>query len=118
MKSKHAYFVTIVRMFLFWFVSRPTSDGSAAAILASEDFVRKHGLESQAIEIVAQSMATDLPSTFTEKNVMKMVRQLILAMYRSTFTNACTCTYNGPMFRCLCCVVQILFDLPCVRLHA
>ena len=53
---------------------RPTSDGSAAAILASEAFVRKHGLQSQAVEMLAQSMATDLPSTFTEKNVMKMVR--------------------------------------------
>ena len=52
---------------------RPTSDGSAAAILASEDFVKKHGLESQAVEILAQSMATDLPSSFTEKNVMKVV---------------------------------------------
>ena len=59
---------------------RPTSDGSGAAILASEDFVRKHGLEGQAVEILAQSMATDLPSTFTEKNVMKMVTYL-----KSTF---------------------------------
>ena len=30
----------------------PTSDGSAAAILCSEDFVRKHGLEDQAVEIL------------------------------------------------------------------
>ncbi|MGC1191865.1 MAG: hypothetical protein WA861_14825, partial [Candidatus Binatus sp.] len=29
----------------------PTSDGSGAAILASEDFVKKHGLESRAVEI-------------------------------------------------------------------
>ncbi len=41
----------------------PTSDGSAAAILASEDFVRKHKLESQAVEIVGMAMATDFPST-------------------------------------------------------
>jgi sterol carrier protein 2 len=44
----------------------PTSDGSAAAILASEEFVRKHGLESKAVEILAIEMATDLPSSFSK----------------------------------------------------
>ena len=42
----------------------PTSNGARAALLASEDFVRRHGLESRAVEIVAQAMATDFPSTF------------------------------------------------------
>ena len=56
----------------FFFFS-PTSDGAACAILASESFVERHGLFSQAVEIVAQAMATDLPSTFNEKNVMKVV---------------------------------------------
>nr|XP_039260753.1 non-specific lipid-transfer protein-like isoform X1 [Styela clava] len=51
----------------------PTSDGSGCAILASEDFVRKHGLEHKAVEIVGQTMATDLPSTFEEKSCMKTV---------------------------------------------
>jgi len=51
----------------------PTSDGSACAILASEKFVKKHNLQAQAIEIAAQTMATDLPTTFTEKNCMKVV---------------------------------------------
>ena len=51
----------------------PTSDGSAAAILASEAFVKKHGLASQAVEIVAQAMATDLPSTFQDKSIIKLV---------------------------------------------
>ncbi len=51
----------------------PTSDGSGAAILASEDFVRRHGLEDRAIEIAGQAMATDLPSTFEEKSCIKMV---------------------------------------------
>ncbi|XP_044738574.1 sterol carrier protein 2 isoform X2 [Chrysoperla carnea] len=51
----------------------PTSDGGAAAILASEDFVRRHGLESQAVEIVGMEMTTDLPSTFTERSHMKIV---------------------------------------------
>lgn len=51
----------------------PTSDGAAAAILASERFVRKNGLESKAVEILAQEMVTDLPSSFNENSVMKMV---------------------------------------------
>nr|CAD7458561.1 unnamed protein product [Timema tahoe] len=50
----------------------PTSDGSAAAILASEDFVHLHGLESQAVEIVGMEMATDLPSTFSDNSCMKV----------------------------------------------
>ncbi|XP_056912126.1 sterol carrier protein 2 isoform X1 [Takifugu flavidus] len=51
----------------------PTSDGAGAAVLASEAFVRKHHLESQAVEIVAQEMATDTSSTFEENSCMKMV---------------------------------------------
>ncbi|XP_065198796.1 sterol carrier protein 2-like [Sycon ciliatum] len=51
----------------------PTSDGGAAVIIASEDFVRRNGLEPQAIEIVAMEMATDFPSTFHEKSSMKLV---------------------------------------------
>jgi acetyl-CoA acyltransferase len=42
----------------------PTSDGSAAAILASEAFVDKHGLAGQATEIVGQAMTTDFQNTF------------------------------------------------------
>ncbi|KAI9340073.1 thiolase-like protein [Zopfochytrium polystomum] len=37
----------------------PTSDGAACAIVASEDFVVKHGLGANAIEIVGQTLATD-----------------------------------------------------------
>ncbi|XP_056148970.1 sterol carrier protein 2 [Lampris incognitus] len=51
----------------------PTSDGAGAAVLASEAFVRSHGLESQAVEILAQEMVTDLASTFDENSCMKMV---------------------------------------------
>uniref|UniRef100_H3CNC1 Sterol carrier protein 2 n=1 Tax=Tetraodon nigroviridis TaxID=99883 RepID=H3CNC1_TETNG len=51
----------------------PTSDGAGAAVLASEAFVRKHHLESQAVEIVAQEMTTDTSSTFEENSCMKMV---------------------------------------------
>ncbi|XP_059110648.1 sterol carrier protein 2 [Peromyscus eremicus] len=51
----------------------PTSDGAAAAVLASEEFVHKYGLQAKAVEIVAQEMMTDLSSTFEEKSVIKMV---------------------------------------------
>jgi sterol carrier protein 2 len=51
----------------------PTSDGGAAAVLASEDFVKKHKLEAKAVEIVGMAMATDLPSTFDEKSMIKLV---------------------------------------------
>lgn len=51
----------------------PTSDGAAAAILTSEEFVQKHGLQSKAVEILAQEMTTDLPSSFEENSVIKMV---------------------------------------------
>ena len=54
-------------------INSPTSDGSACAIVASEDFVHQRGLEAQAVEIVAQSMFTDFPSTFNEKSCMKVV---------------------------------------------
>jgi sterol carrier protein 2 len=45
----------------------PTSDGAGAAVLASEDFVRRHGLEKTAVEIAGMGMATDFPSTFDKK---------------------------------------------------
>ncbi|XP_076623022.1 sterol carrier protein X-related thiolase [Colletes latitarsis] len=51
----------------------PTSDGSAAVIVVSEDFVHKHKLESQAVEIVAMEMSTDLPSTFSERSAIKLI---------------------------------------------
>ncbi len=51
----------------------PTSDGSAAAIVASEDFVRAHGLEAQAVEILGMAMTTDMASSFSEKSMIKMV---------------------------------------------
>ncbi|MCJ8732013.1 hypothetical protein PDJAM_G00205810 [Pangasius djambal] len=51
----------------------PTSDGAGAAVLASEGFVRKHGLEAKAVEIIAQEMVTDLSTTFEENSCIKMV---------------------------------------------
>ncbi len=51
----------------------PTSDGSGAAVLASEEFVKKHNLQDQAVEIAGMAMATDFPSSFEEKSMIKMV---------------------------------------------
>ncbi len=51
----------------------PTSDGAGAAILASEDFVKKHDLAAKAVEILGMSMTTDFPSTFEDKSCIKMV---------------------------------------------
>ena len=42
----------------------PTSDGSGAAIIASERFVTEHNLGDRAVEIVGQAMVTDMESTF------------------------------------------------------
>jgi acetyl-CoA acetyltransferase len=47
----------------------PTSNGAAAAVLASESFVREHGLAARAVEIAAQAMATDLPSSFAKGDI-------------------------------------------------
>jgi acetyl-CoA acyltransferase len=51
----------------------PTSDGSGAATLASEAFVDKHGLGDQAVEIIGQSMVTDMRSTFDDKSAQSLV---------------------------------------------
>ena len=51
----------------------PTTDGAGAAILASEDFVRKHGLQAKAVEILGMAMASDFKSTFDEKSSIKLV---------------------------------------------
>jgi sterol carrier protein 2 len=51
----------------------PTSDGAGAAILASEDFVKKHGLEDQAVEILGMAMTTDFESTFSENSSIKLI---------------------------------------------
>jgi len=51
----------------------PTSDGAGAAILASEEFVKKHGLEKNAVQILGMAMTTDFQTTFSEKSSMKLV---------------------------------------------
>ncbi len=51
----------------------PTSDGSAAVVLASESFVRDHGLEARAVEIIGMAMQTDFPSSFESNSDMKFI---------------------------------------------
>jgi acetyl-CoA acyltransferase len=50
----------------------PTSDGSGAAILASEAFVKSHGLEDQAIEIIGQAMTTDRETMLTDRSCISL----------------------------------------------
>ena len=47
----------------------PTSDGAAAAVVASERFVEAHDLGARAVQIAGMAMATDYPSTFSGSDV-------------------------------------------------
>ncbi len=51
----------------------PTSDGSGAVVLASEEFVRRHSLEDNAVEIMGQTMVTDTPETFDQKSSITLI---------------------------------------------
>nr|XP_014353594.1 PREDICTED: non-specific lipid-transfer protein-like [Latimeria chalumnae] len=67
MKSRNVYeFLTLLQCC-------PTSDGAGAALVVSEEFVREHGLEPQAVEILAQEMVTDFSSSFHENSCIKLV---------------------------------------------
>ncbi|WP_297778709.1 lipid-transfer protein [uncultured Roseovarius sp.] len=50
----------------------PPTCGGAAAIIVSEKFARKHGIDPK-VEIAAQSMTTDTPSTFEAGDMMQIV---------------------------------------------
>ena len=50
----------------------PPTCGAAAAIVCSEDFARRHGLDRR-VRIVAQAMTTDVPSTFASHDMRKLV---------------------------------------------
>ena len=50
----------------------PPTCGAAAAVLCSDDFARKHGID-RPVYIAAQAMTTDFQSTFDEKSMMKMI---------------------------------------------
>lgn len=64
----------------------PTSDGAACVVLASEDFVRRHNLQPQAVQIIGQAMYTDFSSTFNQKSCMKMVSLCVsVTLFLSVF---------------------------------
>jgi acetyl-CoA acyltransferase len=51
----------------------PTSDGSAAAILAGEEFVDRHGLAGRAVEIVGQAATSDFDSSLSTRTAKDVV---------------------------------------------
>lgn len=50
----------------------PPTCGAAAAILCSPAFAKKHGLDAS-VAIKAQAMVTDLPSTFDDHSMIKLI---------------------------------------------
>jgi len=50
----------------------PPTCGAAAAVLVSEDYARRHGIDSR-VAILGQAMTTDLPSTFEDRSMIKAV---------------------------------------------
>ncbi|MFH8792857.1 thiolase C-terminal domain-containing protein [Streptomyces sp. NPDC017941] len=51
----------------------PTSDGAAAALVAGEAFVERHGLADRAVEITAQAMTTDTEESFASGSCIDVV---------------------------------------------
>ena len=51
----------------------PTSDGAAAAILASEEFVDRHELGARAIEIAGQAMTTDFETSLSTRTCKDVI---------------------------------------------
>ncbi|MEM1113065.1 MAG: lipid-transfer protein [Pseudomonadota bacterium] len=49
----------------------PPTCGAAAAIVCSEDFAKRHGMNS--VEILGQAMTTDTPASFEAHSMIKMV---------------------------------------------
>lgn len=50
----------------------PPTCGAAAAVLVSEDFARRHGIDAS-VSIRAQAMTTDTPSTFETRDMIDVV---------------------------------------------
>jgi len=50
----------------------PPTCGAAAAVVCSEAFARKHGLDTR-VRIAAQAMATDFQSSFDSKDMLRVV---------------------------------------------
>ncbi|WP_438294119.1 lipid-transfer protein [Streptomyces sp. HUAS TT7] len=51
----------------------PTSDGAAAAVVVSERFVDRNGLQDRAVEIAGQSMTTDTEESFASGSCIDAV---------------------------------------------
>ncbi|WFD32004.1 propanoyl-CoA C-acyltransferase [Malassezia sp. CBS 17886] len=70
----------------------PTSDGAACAILCNEEFVMKHNLQNQAIEVAAQVLATDSQNLFNESAIelvgADMTRRAAQAAYKDAGVTA------------------------------
>ena len=50
----------------------PTSDGAACAIVVSEDFVKKYGLEDRAVEVAGVGVATDSPKLYETRSRIEL----------------------------------------------
>jgi len=53
----------------------PTSDGGAAAIVCSEEFLNQHNLKEKAVEILSMEMATDVSNFDDNPTMCKVVGQ-------------------------------------------
>lgn len=68
----------------------PTSDGAAAVVLASEDFVLKHNLKSRAVEILGMEMATDPASSLSDSNIKVVGFDMTALAAKRLFANTRT----------------------------
>jgi sterol carrier protein 2 len=73
----------------------PTSDGAAAAIVCSEDFIRKHGLEGNAVEIIGQVMKTSHPPSPPHPS-LSFSLPLISPLTPGDEDRPCFCRGTGP----------------------
>uniref|UniRef100_A0A8C4QWV2 Sterol carrier protein 2a n=1 Tax=Eptatretus burgeri TaxID=7764 RepID=A0A8C4QWV2_EPTBU len=69
----HLFFDVFYSLFLNLFIYLLLGYGAAAAVLVSEEFMRRHGLEDRAVEILVQEMVTDTPETFSTRNAIDLV---------------------------------------------
>ena len=66
----------------------PPTCGAAAAVLVSEAFARRHGIQGR-VRIAAQAMTTDTPSTFESHDMMRLVGyDMTRAAARATYEAA------------------------------
>ena len=66
----------------------PTSDGAGCVIVANEDFVKKHGLMDQAVEICAQTMATDSPRLLSTDAIQWAGFDMTVTAAKEAYANA------------------------------